>query len=108
MDVPPAGIVIVVTLSIQDEAPAEVTARVTVFENPPREATVIVEVPPGKPTLVVTLVGLALILIPPGVVMLTDTAVVLVMRLFVPPFPMICTVYAPAVVPVVEQVLVPG
>ena len=95
-DVPPAGRVIVVTLSEQDEAPAEVTARVTVFKNPPRDATVIVEVPPGRPTFVVTLVGLALRLIPgggPTAVTMTEIGPVeLVIALFVPPVPVIVPV----------------
>jgi len=67
--------VIVVTLSEQDEPPAAVAARVTVFENPPRDATVMVEVPPGEPTFVVTLVGLGERLIPPEVGMVAVTVV---------------------------------
>jgi hypothetical protein len=93
-DVPPAGMVIVVTLSRQDEPPVAATERVTVFANPPRAATVIVEVPPGDPTFAVTLVGLALRLIPPATGTLTVTemaAVELVIRLFVPPVPVIAT-----------------
>ena len=66
IEVPPAGIVIVVTLSEQAEAPAGVVLRVTVFANPPRDATVIVDVPPGGRTFVDTVVGLALRLIPGG------------------------------------------
>jgi len=92
-DVPPAGIAIVVTLSEQDEPPVEVTARVTLFEKPPRDATVTVEVPPGE-RAVVTLVGLALMLMPgggPTVLIVTDTVVEFFMILLVPPVPVITT-----------------
>ncbi|SRR5712691_11090816 len=93
MDVPPVGRVIVVALSKHDALPVEVTPRVTVFEKPPRDTTVIVEVPPGEPTFVVTLVGLALRLIPgagPTAVTMTEIAPVeLVIALFVPPVPVI-------------------
>ena len=93
MDVPPVGRVIVVALSKHDALPVEVTPRVTVFEKPPRDATVIVEVPPGEPTFVVTLVGLALRLIPgggPAEVTMTEIGPVeLVIALFTPPVPVI-------------------
>jgi hypothetical protein len=94
-DVPPAGIEIDVTLRLQDDDPVGVTDNVTVFAKPPREATVIVEVPPGEPTLVVTVVGLALRLMPPEETTVTVTdmlAVLLVIRLFVPPVPVIVPV----------------
>jgi hypothetical protein len=75
-EVPPAGMETVVTLSEQDALPVDFTERVTVLENPPRDATVIVEVPPGEPTLVVTLVGLALMSIPPDTPTLTGITTV--------------------------------
>jgi hypothetical protein len=92
VDVPPAGMGIVVGLSRQLAVPVEATERVTVFEKPPREATVIVEVPPVAPTFAVTLVGLALRLTPGGGPVLwtvTLITVEFVMRLFVPPVPVI-------------------
>ena len=86
---PPAGRATLVGLRRQVELPAAVTARVAVPVpvKPPREATVIVEVPPGAPTFVVTLVGLAEMLIPPPPVIVTLTLVELVIALFVPPVP---------------------
>jgi hypothetical protein len=73
--------------------PVAVTVSATVPVKPPREATVIVEVPPGAPTFAVTLVGLALRLIP-GVtppVTVTVITVELVMSLLVPPVPVTVT-----------------
>lgn len=70
------------------------TERFTVPVKAPREATVMVEDPPGEPVFAVTLVGLALRLTP-GVtppVMVTVTAVEFVMSLFVPPLPVKVTV----------------
>ena len=77
------------------EAPlVAATVSATVPVKPPREATVMVEDPPGEPTFAVTLVGLALRLIPGGgpvVVMVTVITVELVMTLFVPPVPLMVT-----------------
>jgi hypothetical protein len=90
VEVPPAGITMVITLSEQDALPVDFTDRVTVFEKPLRAATVMVEVPPGEPTFVVTLVGLAVRSIPPETAPVTVTdmvAVELVMSLLVPPIP---------------------
>jgi hypothetical protein len=75
-----------VTLSVQEALPVDFTDRVTVLENPPRDATVMVEVPPGEPTLVVTLVGLALISIPPDTPTLTGMTTVSGGILVVVPF----------------------
>jgi hypothetical protein len=108
VDVPPAGIAIVVGLREHDAARVEVTARVTVFEKPPRDATVIVEVPPGAPTFALTLVGLALRLMPgggPAAVIVTEMGPVeFVMRLFVPPVPVIATEKVVVVVTVPDNV----
>ncbi len=71
------------------------TVRSTLPVKVPRVATLIVEVPPGEPTLAVTLVGLASRLIPglTGAVTVTDMAAVeLVMSLLVPPVPVNVTV----------------
>ena len=89
VDVPPAGRATVVGLKVQLELAVGVmlSVAVPVPVKPPREATVIVEVVPGDPTFVVTLVGLALRLIPPPPVTVTVTLVELVIALFVPPVP---------------------
>ena len=75
--------------------PVEVTPRLTVPVKPPREATVILEVPPAAPTFAVTLVGLALRLMPgagPEGLIVTLTFVEFVISLLVPPVPIIVTV----------------
>jgi hypothetical protein len=99
---------IVVALREHVAARVEVTARVTVFEKPPRDATVIVEVPPGAPTFTLTLVGLALRLMPgggPAAVIVTEMgAVELVIALFVPPVPVIVTEKVVVVVTVPDRV----
>jgi hypothetical protein len=92
IDVPLVPNVTVFVLSEQVELPAAATVSVTVPVNPPRDATVIVDVPPVVPTFAVTLVGLALRSIPGvmGTVTVTEMAAVLfVMRLLVPPTPVI-------------------
>jgi hypothetical protein len=108
VDVPPAGMAMVVGLREHVAARVEVTARVTVFEKPPRDATVIVEVPPGAPTFALTLVGLALRLMPgggPAAVIVTEMGPVeFVMRLFVPPIPVIATEKVVVVVTVPDNV----
>jgi hypothetical protein len=74
--------------------PVTVTPRFTVPVKPPLDATVMVEVPPDGPTFAVTEVGLALRLTPPetGTVTVTETTVEFVIRLFVPPAPLIVKV----------------
>ncbi len=107
IDVPPAGIGIDVTLRLHDEPPVAVAESVTVLENPPRDATVIVEVPPVGPRGAVTLVGLALKLIPPGLATTTEIwAVWFVIRLLVPPTPVILTKYVFGVLEEKAQVVV--
>jgi hypothetical protein len=111
VEVPLVPRTILVGLRRQVPPGEEVTVRATVPVKLPRAATVIVEVPPVAPTFAVTLVGLALRLIPgggPSEFIVTVTVVEFVIRLFVPPFPIICTLYGPEVVPVNEQVPVPG
>ena len=90
---PPAGRGTLVGVRVQPVAGLTVSVAVPVPVKPPRDATVTVEVPPGEPTFVVTLVGLALRLIPgggPAEVTMTDIGPVeLVIALFVPPVPVI-------------------
>ena len=93
VDVAVGGMLTLVGFSEQDALPVAVTVRPTVPVKVPRAATVTVEDPPGAPTFAVTLVGLALRLIPPGLVTVTVIGpVLLVIRLFVPPVPVIATV----------------
>jgi len=95
VDVPLVPKVTLVGLSVQVELPVAATVSATVPVNPPRDATVIVEVPPVEPAFAVTVVGLALRLMPgvTGTVKVADmVAVLLVMRLLVPPTPVIVAV----------------
>jgi len=91
VEVPLVPSVTLVGLSVHAAELVAVTVSATVPVKPPRDATVIVDEPPGDPTLAVTLVGLALILMPPPPVTVTVTVVEFVMRLFVPPSPLIVT-----------------
>ena len=73
-------------------APVAVTLRFTVPVKPPREATVIVDVPPEAPTFALTLVGLALRLTPPATITVTLIVVEFVIRFWNPPVPVIVAV----------------
>ena len=112
VDVAVGGMLTLVGFSVHTALPVAVTVRPTVPVKVPRAATVTVEDPPGDPTFAVTLVGLALRLMPgggPAPLMVTDIgAVELVIRLFVPPVPVIVTenVVVEATVPVSVQVVV--
>jgi hypothetical protein len=111
VDVPLVPRVMLVVVKLQLAWPVAVAARLTVPVNPPRDATVTVEVAPAGPTFVVTLVGLALMLIPgggPPPWTVTDIGTVeLVMSLLVPPVPVNVTEYVPAVVPEIATVTEP-
>jgi hypothetical protein len=94
IEVPLVPRTMLVTVNEQEAAPVAVTPRVTVPVKPPRDATVIVEVP-WTVASVVTLDGLALRLIPgggPTLWIVTFTTVEFVIALFVPPVPLIVTV----------------
>jgi hypothetical protein len=95
VDVPVVPRVMLVRLKLHAAWPVAVTVRPTVPVNPARDAIVTIEVPPVGPTVVVTLVGLALTLIPgggPAAWTVTDIgAVELVIALFVPPVPVMVT-----------------
>jgi hypothetical protein len=89
VDVVVGGILTLVGLKLQTALPVEVTVRATVPVKLPRAETVTVEVA-EEPRFAVTLVGLALRSMPPGTVTITEMAAVLfVMRLLVPPTPVI-------------------
>jgi len=95
VEVPLVPSVTLVGLSVQVELPVEATVSATVPVNPPRAVTVIVEVPPVVPAFAVTVVGLALMSIPgaTAAVNVADiVAVLFVIRLFVPPVPVIVRV----------------
>lgn len=93
VDVPLVPRTTLVDDKLQVAWPVAVAPRLTVPVNPPRDATVTIEVPPVRPTFVITLVGFALMLIPgggPAPCTVTDIGVVeLTMALLVPPVPVI-------------------
>jgi hypothetical protein len=108
VEVPLVPRITLVGFRVHDAPLVAATVRATVPENPPRDATVTVEELPGEPTFAVTLVGLALRLIPgggPATVIVTEMGPVeFVMRLFVPPIPVIATEKVVVVVTVPDKV----